>query len=241
MDVLERYLLLGLRLGRHIDGFVDAYYGPPELAEAVEGEELAAPGELAAEAAALARELAFDDEHRNVWLRAQLAGCEATARRLAGEPIGWAEEVELCYGVRPEPVPEERFSAAQETLSAALPGSGDLAARYRVWLETQVVPPESLSAATRAFERELRERTRALFGLPDGESVLFETVENEPWSGFNYYLGERRSRVVIIEFPDYDAALACYRSSEYAKAIALRQSAADADLIVIEGYDGPQP
>jgi uncharacterized protein (DUF1330 family) len=53
--------------------------------------------------------------------------------------------------------------------------------------------------------------------------------------------GKSRSRVVIIEFPDYDAALACYRSSEYAKAIALRQSAADADLIVIEGYDGPQP
>jgi uncharacterized protein (DUF1330 family) len=53
--------------------------------------------------------------------------------------------------------------------------------------------------------------------------------------------GKSRSRVVIIEFPDYDAALACYRSSEYAKAIAFRQSAADADLIVIEGYDGPQP
>jgi len=53
--------------------------------------------------------------------------------------------------------------------------------------------------------------------------------------------GKSRSRVVIIEFPDYDTALACYRSSEYAKAITLRQSAADADLIVIEGYDGPQP
>ena len=53
--------------------------------------------------------------------------------------------------------------------------------------------------------------------------------------------GKSRSRIVIIEFPSYEAALACYRSPEYAKAIALRQAAADADLIVIEGYDGPQP
>jgi uncharacterized protein (DUF1330 family) len=53
--------------------------------------------------------------------------------------------------------------------------------------------------------------------------------------------GKSRSRVVILEFPSYQAAMECYRSPEYAKALALRQAAADADLIVIEGYDGPQP
>jgi uncharacterized protein (DUF1330 family) len=35
--------------------------------------------------------------------------------------------------------------------------------------------------------------------------------------------------------------MACYRSSEYAKAITLRQANADSDPIVIEGYDVPQP
>ena len=53
--------------------------------------------------------------------------------------------------------------------------------------------------------------------------------------------GKSRSRVVVIEFDSFDAAMTCYRSPEYAKAIAVRQAAADADLIVIEGYDGPQP
>ncbi len=53
--------------------------------------------------------------------------------------------------------------------------------------------------------------------------------------------GKARSRIVIIEFPSFEAAMTCYRSPEYAKAIALRQAAADADLIVIEGFDGPQP
>ena len=45
-DVVERHLLLGLRLGRHVDGFVDAYYGPDELAARVDEEELASPEAL---------------------------------------------------------------------------------------------------------------------------------------------------------------------------------------------------
>jgi uncharacterized protein (DUF1330 family) len=50
--------------------------------------------------------------------------------------------------------------------------------------------------------------------------------------------GEQRSRCVVMEFPSYDAALACYRSPEYQAAKALRQGKGDIDLIVIEGYDG---
>ena len=197
MDVLERYLLLGLRVGRHVDGFVDSYYGPPELKAEVDAEEPTPPAELADEAARLATALRLDDEHRIVFLRAQLAGLETTARRLAGEPISWADEVERCYGVRPVPAPEERFAAAHERLETALPGNGELGERYRAWLETQVVDAEKVEPAAHAFERDLRSRTVSLFGLPDGESVEFETVQNEPWSGFNYYLGKRRSRVVI--------------------------------------------
>ena len=53
--------------------------------------------------------------------------------------------------------------------------------------------------------------------------------------------GASRSRNVVIEFKDYATALACYRSPEYAKAAKLRAGAATADIIVIEGYDGPQP
>jgi uncharacterized protein (DUF1330 family) len=46
---------------------------------------------------------------------------------------------------------------------------------------------------------------------------------------------------VIIEFPDYDTALACYRSPEYSAAKKLRASASQGDIVVLEGYDGPQP
>jgi uncharacterized protein (DUF1330 family) len=53
--------------------------------------------------------------------------------------------------------------------------------------------------------------------------------------------GKSRERNVVIEFKDYATALACYRSPEYAKAIKVRDGKATADIIVIEGYDGPQP
>jgi uncharacterized protein (DUF1330 family) len=53
--------------------------------------------------------------------------------------------------------------------------------------------------------------------------------------------GNSRSRNVVIEFPDYASALACYRSDEYQANIKVRQPHSLIDLVVIEGYDGPQP
>ena len=53
--------------------------------------------------------------------------------------------------------------------------------------------------------------------------------------------GTNWERNVVVEFPSYAAALACYRSAGYQGAIALRRPAAVGDFLVIEGYDGPQP
>ena len=53
--------------------------------------------------------------------------------------------------------------------------------------------------------------------------------------------GQSRSRNVVIEFPDYESAVACYRSPEYQANIKVRQPHAIADLVIVEGYDGPQP
>ena len=53
--------------------------------------------------------------------------------------------------------------------------------------------------------------------------------------------GTARSRNVVIEFPDYQAALDCYDSPEYRHAMSFRENASTADIVIIEGYDGPQP
>jgi uncharacterized protein (DUF1330 family) len=53
--------------------------------------------------------------------------------------------------------------------------------------------------------------------------------------------GTSRARNVVIEFPTYEAALACWKSPEYQRAIKLREPVCTMDLVVAEGYDGPQP
>jgi uncharacterized protein (DUF1330 family) len=50
--------------------------------------------------------------------------------------------------------------------------------------------------------------------------------------------GSARSRNVVIEFPDYAAALACYNSPEYQANIKIRQPHSVADIVIIEGADG---
>jgi uncharacterized protein (DUF1330 family) len=53
--------------------------------------------------------------------------------------------------------------------------------------------------------------------------------------------GALRARHVVIEFADYAAAVACYESPEYRHAVALRRNISQADIVIVEGYDGPQP
>ena len=58
---------------------------------------------------------------------------------------------------------------------------------------------------------------------------------------FEAVSGTARARNVVIEFPSYADATACWRSDAYRAALALQKGGADTDLVIIEGYDGPQP
>ncbi len=208
--LVEQYLTLGLRLGRHIDGLVDAYYGPPDRSVLVDAEPVQPPEQLVAAARLLVAaidsgaplDLSTPTEDgsapaRRHWLRAQVVGLLTTARKLAGDRIGYADEVEACYGVRPSRVDDQVLVEAHRQLDEVLPGSGDLADRLVTWRESHAVPPDLLHAAINPLAEDLRQRTLALFGLPEGEHVEFELVSNEPWAGFNYYLGGLRSRVAV--------------------------------------------
>jgi uncharacterized protein (DUF1330 family) len=53
--------------------------------------------------------------------------------------------------------------------------------------------------------------------------------------------GSSRGRNVVIEFPSYQAALDCWKSSEYQQALKLRLPVSSTDLVIVEGYEGPQP
>ena len=58
---------------------------------------------------------------------------------------------------------------------------------------------------------------------------------------FESHEGKARSRNVVIEFKVYETALACYHSPEYQDLIKKRAPHSEGEIIIIEGYDGPQP
>lgn len=53
--------------------------------------------------------------------------------------------------------------------------------------------------------------------------------------------GSHRSRNVVLEFPSVQAARDCWHSASYQAALALRAPVSDIDLVIVEGYEGPQP
>ncbi len=50
--------------------------------------------------------------------------------------------------------------------------------------------------------------------------------------------GTARPRTVVIEFPSFQAAQDCYNSPEYQAAKALRTTASDGDICIVEGWEG---
>lgn len=55
---------------------------------------------------------------------------------------------------------------------------------------------------------------------------------------FKQVEGSGKTRQVVIEFPDYASAVACYNSPEYQAAKALRDPISEGDLVIAEGWDG---
>jgi len=117
----------------------------------------------------------------------------------------------------------EGYDGAQPQLPATPPAA---AARKGYWIgHVDIMDPEGYKAYVAA--------NGAPIGSYGGRFLVRggtrEVVE-----------GKVRARTVVLEFPSYQAALGCYRSDDYQAAAALRKGKAELDLIIIEGYDGPQ-
>src|SRR5262245_55867200 len=190
-STVERYLRLGLQVGRHVEGIVDPYFGAPELAADVEAAPPVEPSTLVADAEALLDELEDD------WLRDQVVGLRTYAGVLAGESRAYADEVEGCFGVRPTWTDEAVFEPPHERLEELLPGDGPLPERYERWEESIRVPPEHVERAAAAAIDEARTWTSRALGLPAGEGVVSDVVQDVPWMAFCEYLGDLRSQISV--------------------------------------------
>ncbi len=202
--VPERYVTLCLRVGSHVEDFVDAYIGPAALREAALADGPHDPQAIREEALALLEDVTREalEDDRVEWLLGQLRGVECVAAGLAGGDITWSDQVERCFGIRPRHVDEELFRAGHERLEEVLPGSGDLSSRYNAWLDAVIVPNETLPRVLEALSTELRRRACEIVELPPGEGVDYATVRGKPWQAFNLYRGDLASLVrVNLDMP----------------------------------------
>jgi hypothetical protein len=202
-DVALRYLLLGLRLGRHLPRFVRSYTGPAQLAEAVGGEPPTPPAELHDEAmqvAGLAADLpsgTAPQRWRVAWLVAQSGAMAALARWAGGEEIGYLDLLEELYDIEVQLEPDATFEAARRMLDAALPGSGPLRDRLAAHDARARIRPEQAIGTASELAARLRMRTRAHLWLPERESLRLEAARDAGWAVDARYLGSGNSVVRV--------------------------------------------
>ncbi len=220
-EIATQYILLALRIGRHVPDFVDGYYGPPELRERAAAGDLPDLAALADDAGALLDAIAGAglDPQREHFLTGQTVAMQTVVRQLRGEQLALPEETQLLFDVVPERVPESEFDAALAEIDRALPGPGPLIDRVAAWKRGFELPLDRVGPALDLAHAEVRRRAQALFTLPPRESVEVGLVTDKPWSGYNWYLGDLRSRVEI----NVDLPLQAYRVP---------------DLMAHEGYPG---
>ncbi|MFD3506107.1 DUF885 domain-containing protein [Nocardia sp. NPDC058666] len=197
--LVTEYLRLGLAFDRLEEGFVDAFTGDPQLRRDVENAPVPQPAELARRAVDLRAALpdAGLSAQRTEFLDAHLVAMECSARKFAGEQIGFVDEVRAYFDVDIAPGDPDDYLEAHRQMDEVLGGEGPLAERAAAYRRGDEIPPEKLAICVEAFSSALRERVRDRYPLPDHEHVNYEVVGDKPWSGFNYYLGNFTSTVAI--------------------------------------------
>ena len=199
MQTAERYIRLAHGIDAHEAGYIDGYGGPAEWAERT----LRPLTTLRSEADALAASVASEpDAARRSFLEVQLRAMRVKLRLLAGEALDYAEEVRGLYDTLPLKTPESTFQAALDALNAALPGSGPLQERQDRLRGRVALKQADILRVAQPILSELRARTQQRFGLPDGEAFTLELVQDKPWGGYNWPLGNLQSRIDInTDFP----------------------------------------
>ena len=207
-EIATRYVKLVLALGEIDDGYVDAYYGPPEWRAEVQAQKLDA-----AHIEALAQQLIVrllntapdavpgDAELgalRKSYLKNQLGALSARAAMLGGRKFSFDDEALALYDVAAPHYGEKDFTPALKQLDALLPkGPGTLAARYNAYLERYAVPKDKLQSVMRAAIGYAQLHVQSHLKLPPGERFELAIVGAKPWSAYNWYQGNFYSRIEV--------------------------------------------
>lgn len=205
LDALaETYVRLSLEIGTHEDGYIDAYYGPPEWKTEAEAaprsiDELqAATTVLQGEVDRIAASGIDDLEMRRArTLSAYIAAARFRMEMMEGVRVPFVEEAERLFALRPDILPLHYYDEALQRMNSLVPGDGPLADRVNGFMSRFVVPQDRADAVMRAAIAECRRRTAEYLDLPANERFDFEFVTDRPWGAYNWYQGDNHSLIQV--------------------------------------------
>ena len=201
--IAEDYVHLVLAMDEQDPGYVDAYIGPPELAEAAPGR-FPTLDNIRTGADELLRELRDLEPSedrlatlRNTALENLLISLSARIDVVSGADLPFDEETRLVFGVVAPDYDDAHYESMLSELDSLLPGEGDLGDRAIAYRQQFVIPPDRLNEVFNAAITECRRRTAEYIDLPPGEDFTLEYVTDQPWSGYNWFQGNAFSLIQI--------------------------------------------
>ena len=207
----EAFLLLALRIDKHIIGYVDFYFGPEKLRQIVDNESITAPNTLLNDSNHLIKQLGAQgyNKERIRYIEKLLIAMKTSIEILIGSPISVKDQILKLYDVSLQPVKESKLYGLKEEFNKAYEGSGSLEERMK---ELRIRRKVSKSDVFDLFKKALKivkNQTNELFTnfLPKNETIIIDLVgkkkENEvKWSYYNWYLGNFTSRIEVN--PNYN-------------------------------------
>ena len=194
----EQFVRLALALDEHIPGYVDAYFGPEEWKAQAKQDGKVPLSALTDSTHQLAADISRANDlspQRRDYLARHMTAMQMSLRLLGGEKVSLADEVEALYDVRPAWKDEANFEEAHRLLDEVLPPGSSLKERRLDWERSLEISIEKVKELLPAIIQKLRALTNQKFHLPEGENFTVEFVSNQPWSAYNWYLGNFQSRI----------------------------------------------
>jgi hypothetical protein len=198
------FLLLVLRIDKHIKGYVDFYFGPEELRQIVYYESLTAPNTLLNDSNDLIKQLRAQgyNKERERYIEKLLVAMKTSIEILIGSEISIKDQFIKLYDVDLQPAKEAELDNLKEEYEDAYKGSGSLEERMNKLRITRKVP---VSKVFKFFKKAVditEKQTKELFIdlLPKDERVIIDVVnssENVKWSCYNWYMGKYISRIEV--------------------------------------------
>jgi len=220
----EDFLLLALRIDKHIKGYVDFYYGPEKFFQIVDNEAITSPNKLLVDSNSLLNKLDLQGYHikRERYLEKMLTAMRTSIELLNGIEISLKDQFLKLYDVALQPANESELKNLKNEYDEAYEGPGSLEERLEKLRLKRRVPEEKVFEFFKRALQITEKRTKELFInlLPENEQILLDLTQEKnndkiKWACYEWYLGNYNSRIEVYpKFDMYWTVLLMYSAHE---------------------------